>query len=195
MKTRFSILAALATLALALSACVDEAANPADVDYWPWNWGNRTLESTLADKCEGLPTGSSVAVNGNQVPCPALEAAPAPEYQGEVASYAVTVANGWPIDFGENRMMTVQAPEDQDLVVNYGREGFSVDGQQVQVCGTALVPAGYTLDLVFWAGNAESVTAGYGLEYANFTYQNRADPVNGDSKCQAWEQYIANPAP
>lgn len=111
------------------------------------------------------------------------------DYTGETAPYAVTVANGWPIDFGENRLMTVLAPDGQDLVVNYGREGFSAEGQQIQVCGTAFIPAGYSLDLVFWAGNAEAVTPGGGADYAVFTYANRRDPINGDTRCQAWETY------
>ena len=191
-KRTYVLLAFVAILALGLSACVNEAAAPADVDWWPQNWFNQTLATTLAKKCAGLPAGSSVPVNGAQVPCPGTEeASPPGTFQGEIAAYAVTTANGWPIDFGENRQMTIQAPEGQDLVVNYGREGFAADGTQVQVCGTALVPAGSKLDLVFWAGNAEAVTKGYGFEYANFTYNNRTDPVNGDSKCQAWEQVMA----
>ena len=190
-KRLYFPVAILAILAVGLTACNNPRAESAGVWYNPFSWGDQTLAASLAKECDGLPAGSSAPINGAQVPCPGTEAAPAGTFQGEVAAYAVTTANGWPVDFGENRTMTVQAPENQDLVVNYGREGFAADGTQVQVCGTALVPAGSKLDLVFWAGNAEAVTKGYGLEYANFTYNNRSDPVNGDSKGQAWEQVMA----
>lgn len=118
---------------------------------------------------------------------------PAPN--ASASSYEVLAANGWPIDFGQNRTMTVNAPEYHDLVVNYGREGFTADGKQIQVCGVAMVPAGESIRLIFWAGNAEAVTKGYGVEYAQFTYANRADPQNGDTRCQMWESYNFSPVP
>lgn len=70
-KRLLPLLIVLIVASMALVACNDEAASPTDINWWPWNWGNKTLVETMTKKCTGLPAGSSVQVNGNLVPCSA----------------------------------------------------------------------------------------------------------------------------
>lgn len=102
-KHLYVTLAMLATVALLLSACNDKAAVPADVDYWPWNWGNSTLEATLTRECAGLPAGSSVPVNGAQVPCPTTETT-APPPAAPVDLCADQINPAWGNLFAKNSL-------------------------------------------------------------------------------------------
>lgn len=155
-KRMYVPLAILAILALALSACADQAAVPADVDYWPWNWGNSTLEATLARGCTGLPAGSSVPVNEAQVPCPGTEAASAP-----VAAAPDPVVTA---PKGECKKDALTASHDDNLVS--GRYEMSYFGGTSEACymfgefnfGVAdqtwlvIVPPGWTLNLAGFVG-------------------------------------------
>lgn len=67
-KKLYSTLAILAILALALSACANPTAKTEGVWYFPWTWGDKTLDQTLGEMC--VLGGQSAIVNGVTYPCP-----------------------------------------------------------------------------------------------------------------------------
>ncbi|MEK7528001.1 MAG: hypothetical protein AAB574_03215 [Patescibacteria group bacterium] len=67
MKKITFVLSLLVTAALLLTGCNNpRAAAPAG--FWPWTWGDKTLEQSLEDSCVGGAT--SVVIDGSTYPCP-----------------------------------------------------------------------------------------------------------------------------
>jgi len=72
-KRFYFLVATLAILALALSACNNPRAESAGVWYNPFSWGDQTLTQSLEVGCVGGATETMVA--NSTYPCPATETA------------------------------------------------------------------------------------------------------------------------
>lgn len=131
-KKLYATLALVAILALALSACGNEAAPASAVNWWPQNWWNSTMESTLARKCAGLPNGSTAPVNGNQVPCPNGTEIAAPP---EIAAPTYNTGDYWDINnCPTNRSVAEQLDIPVDAIVaTHGGKDAPWEGCKWQV--------------------------------------------------------------